>query len=77
VIPGFSPNRIRGDSDVLAGAFAYSFLVAFVLSCVRKNRRENRPGTPMLRLVGLALMSGSFAMAGLLMALAFVRHAMV
>jgi len=59
---------------VLAGAaFAYSFLVAFVLSSVKRNRRANRPGAPMLKLVGLALMSGSFAMAGLLLALALFR----
>lgn len=76
--PSLSPNRIRGDSDVLAGAaFAYSFLVAFVLSCVGKNRRENRPETPRLKLVGLALMAGSFAMAALLMALLLVRQALV
>lgn len=56
---------------MLAGAaFAYSFLVAFVLSSVKRNRRYNRPGTPMLKLVGLALMSGSFAMCALLLALA-------
>jgi len=63
---------------VLAGAvFAYSFLVAFVLSCIGKNRREKRAGTPMLKLVGLALMAGSFAMAALLMALVLVRQTMV
>lgn len=63
---------------MLAGAvFAYSFLVAFVLSCVGKNRRENRAGTPMLKLVGLALMAGSFAMAALLMSLVLVRQTMV
>jgi hypothetical protein len=59
---------------VLAGAaFAYSFLVAFVLSSIKRNRQYNRRGTPMLRLVGLALMGGSFCMAGLLMALALFR----
>ena len=62
---------------MLAGAaFAYSFLVAFVLACVGKNRRENRTGAPMLKLVGLALMAGSFAMAALLMALVLVRQTM-
>lgn len=59
---------------MLAGAaFAYSFLVAFVLSSMGKNRRANRAGTPMLKLVGLALMGGSFAMSGLLLALALFR----
>ena len=59
---------------MLAGAaFAYSFLVAFVLSSVKRNRRANPPGAPMLKLVGLARMSGSFAMAGLLLALALFR----
>jgi hypothetical protein len=59
---------------VLAGvALAYSFLVSFVLSCVSRNRRSNRPETPLLGLVGWALMSGSFAMAGFLFALAAMR----
>lgn len=59
---------------MLAGAaLAYSFLVAFVLSCVDRNRRANRKGTPMLKLVGLSLMSGSFAMSALLLALALFR----
>ena len=63
---------------MLAGAaFAYSFLVAFVLSCMGKNRRHNRPGTPMLKLVGLALMAGSFAMGALLMSLVLVRQTLV
>jgi hypothetical protein len=61
---------------VLAGAaFAYSFLVTFVLSCARRNRQANRRSAPMIELVGLALMGGSFAMAGLLMALVVMRTA--
>jgi ABC-type Na+ efflux pump permease subunit len=63
--------------DVIAGAaLAYSFLVTFVLSCASRNRRANRAGTPMLRLVGWCLMSGSFAMAGLLFALVAMRSAL-
>ena len=59
---------------MLAGvALAYSFLVTFVISCARRNHRANRPGAPMIRLVGWTLMSGSFAMAGLLFGLVAMR----
>lgn len=62
---------------MLAGvALAYSFLVTFVISCARRNHRANRPGAPMLRMVGWTLMSGSFAMAGLLIALVAMRTAL-
>jgi ABC-type Na+ efflux pump permease subunit len=62
---------------VLAGvALAYSFLVTFVISCADRNRRANRAGTPMLRLVGWCLMSGSFAMAALLFGLVAMRVAL-
>jgi hypothetical protein len=62
-----------GIEEVLAGVLAYGFLAAFVLSCVDRNRRTNRAGAPMLRMVGLGLMAGSFTMAGLLLALACFR----
>jgi hypothetical protein len=56
---------------VLAGAaLTYSLLATFVLSCVSRNRRANRADTQVLTLFGWTLMSGSFAGAALLLALA-------
>lgn len=50
--------------------FAYGLLAMFVLNCATRNARANRAHSPTLTLVGLGLMSASFAAAGLTFATA-------
>lgn len=51
-------------------AFLYTLLAVFVLTSISRNRREQRPDTPILSLVGWGLMSASFTLAALLLGLA-------
>lgn len=48
----------------------YCLLAGFVVTSVNRNRREQRPDTPMLALVGWGLMSASFTLFALLLTLA-------
>lgn len=43
----------------------YGFLAMFVISSLKRNRREARPDTPILALVGHGMMAASVTGAGL------------
>ncbi len=49
--------------------FIYGLLAAFVLTSMKRNRRDQRPDAPILSLVGWGLMSASFTLMALLLGL--------
>ncbi|MBV9842386.1 MAG: hypothetical protein JOY99_12800 [Sphingomonadaceae bacterium] len=51
-------------------AFTYTLLAGFILSSAGRNRREQRPHHPTLKLFGIVMMAMSFTLAALLVALA-------
>ena len=51
-------------------AFTYTLLASFVLSSADRNCRQARPHQPMLKLVGIVLMTMSLTLAMLLFATA-------
>lgn len=61
---------VSGLPMLLLTAFTYAFLALFVITSTSRNRRESRPDSPALTMVGWGLMSTSFAAAGLLLAFA-------
>src|SRR3546814_13947242 len=50
-------EMLDGTMMINFAAFLYTLLAVFVLASISRNRREQRPDTPILSLVGWGLMS--------------------
>src|SRR3546814_2191929 len=67
--PAHLAAKLDGTMMINFAAFLYTLLAVFVLASISRNRREQRPDTPILSLVGWGLMSASFTLAALLLGL--------
>src|SRR3546814_10225184 len=57
--PAHLAAKLDGTMMINFAAFLYTLLAVFVLASISRNRREQRPDTPILSLVGWGLMSAS------------------